>query len=546
MAGGATHTGLISFAGREFRYSYSLPFDSDIQAEVAAMKASGQHSWKTDEQLRIEAASKLELKIKTDTANKILGFLAEAYKERSSLKYPGISQKISESMWIDQIASKYGLVQQDWKKESFERAADVMKPREDAVLDPDGARSYKDGDYIRETELRKIPGMLVDQINLELHKKFLDSDDGVIVDAEISRPSVDDSFGEQIDNIALQISGGGRTDASIAQEMYNLNRFGRTFVGPNRELTGFTFITRPHCNLSTSNLASASHFAPLVHAGPKSLPYAIRCWLDTSFASEVHGSDGKACPFVDYKNPFLVPLCNRLSNLSGWPDFSVATETSEGGFYSENQTVAIGGDQLARGYDFTLNFDEMTNGLIMSIFDYWSQYISMIGDGRLHQYMSDIEHHLMGYTVSIYRFITDHTGRNITRWAKATGCYPKNIPTGTAFNKNKGEGIITATNDVAITFQVHRAEYNNPRILWEFNTLVNRYMGAWNDRSMELGNNISNNFLGVPYITQRNGRTQLVWRYDYVDPTTTKRALATPDPKTLARKPGIAASIVGR
>ena len=520
MATTVTYTGLISFAGREFRYTYEGPSQGAIDAEFSSMRSNTANSWKSDEQLLNEASAKLWNRVRTESADKALTFLHEALKKYAANTHVGISQLHKSPLALDKIASQCGLVPVDYKKEKAGKASQLVEPRPEPVLDPNGAReaANNDFDYMEESELRKVPTKLVDELNIELEMAWDAIPKGTgaknVADAQFSKPDPYDSFGDQINSIALQAAGGGLSDSSISQEMFSLNRFGRTFVGPNRELTGWTFITRPHCNLQISNIASAPQFVPLVHGTPRSIPFAIKAWLDTTFANEVAGGIGRACPFVDFKNPFLVPLCNRLANLSGWPDFSVATETSEGGFFSENQTVSIGGDQLARGYDFPITFDEMNNGLIMSIFDYWTQYISMIGDGRLHQYSSDIENNLLGYTVSIYRFITDHTGRNITRWAKATGCYPKTISNGTVFNKNKGEGLVQSANEVSITFQVHRPEYNNPRILAEFNTLVDRYMGPWNENSFEMGNNIANNFMGIPYISQRGGRTQLVWRCD--------------------------------
>ena len=128
----------------------------------------------------------------------------------------------------------------------------------------------------------------------------------------------------------------------------------------------------------------------------------------------------------------------------------------------------------------------------------------------------------MGYTVSIYRFLTDHTGRRVTRYAKATGSFPKIAPTGVPFNVNQNEWVVTAGNEVSVNFQVHKVDYNDPRTLQEFNKLVTRYLGSspveWNGSHavykngiFEMGNKLSNNFEGHPWITQRNERTELVW-----------------------------------
>ena len=342
--------------------------------------------------------------------------------------------------------------------------------------------------------------------------------DGKTVDLKVLKPSDDLSAGEKVHEIALMSSGFGDAGAQYAQEMVRLNRFAKSLTPVARELTGFTFITRPRLNLSQANIANVRSFAPLLYAEDQSASLAIRFLLDTKLANEY--AKERKCELFDPECPFLTPLVNRLEGINGFPDPQLAVETTEGGFFSEQQTAVIGYDRLAHGQDLQLQFSDLPGNPIMALHDYWVQYMGYIQDGTLAQYTEDIEAHLMAYTVSIYRFITDATGRQITRWAKATGCFPKTLPLGSIFNVNQGDKVVTANREISMPWWSHHIGYNDPIILKEFNMLVRRYNGWIGQHVNANGTPIDlkylraaaiNNRQGVPYITQENGFTELVW-----------------------------------
>lgn len=317
--------------------------------------------------------------------------------------------------------------------------------------------------------------------------------------------------------LALRFGGFGSTDFSQFQFFHNFNIYNKSFTpGTARELRGFTFITRPHLNLTNRNLAHISRFTHLLQADNTSVSMYIRQMLDTSYAHKYGGVGGsRICPLIDTHNPFNVLLCNALVSMNGFPDPDLAIESTAGGFFSEQQTNVIGYNRLAKGQDLQLEFNDYNGGVVLAMHDVWCQYAGYIADGQMMQYLDDIEDNIMGYTVSIYRFMLDHTGRFITRWAKATGCYPKLYPAGTPFNVNEGEQVVAAVKRVTIPYWVHHFDYNNPEILMDFNELVRRYNASITNPDEYAPVRpalINNNLMGIPYVEQREGRFELVFK----------------------------------
>ena len=238
--------------------------------------------------------------------------------------------------------------------------------------------------------------------------------------------------------LAMRFGGFGDADFQMYEHLHDLAMFDKSFVPSPRELRGYTFVTRPHLNLTNGNMAHLSRYTHLLQADNTSTSMYIRQMLDTEYCAKLGGKGGtRYCPLIDVRNPFNVLLCNSLVSINGFPDPDLAIESTAGGFFSEQQTNVIGYNRLAKGQDLQVEFKECEGGLVLAMHDIWCQYMGYVADGQMCQYLSDIEDNIMGYTVSIYRFVTDHTGRFITRWAKATGCFPKLYPTGTPFNLNE-------------------------------------------------------------------------------------------------------------
>lgn len=360
---------------------------------------------------------------------------------------------------------------------------------------------------------------LADNLNFAAHKMISQANanghswknEGLVTRAIPSH--TDKTFLDQVVEMAYETSGAGGSESQLAQVFSRFDRFGKSFAPKNMMFSGYTFFSRPRLCLTDWNICADRKFGALMTTDVKSIPFAIRCLLDTQFASDF--SKASDSPLVDINNPFLIPLCNAVKSISGFNDPMLATETSAGGFFSEDQTVVIGGDRMSRTYDINCQFRDYPGSPILAIIDYWCQYMANLTDGSMQQYSDAIDFNRMDYTVSIYRFLMDRTNRYITRWAKCTGCFPVSPPSGVSFNMNEGDRVVETAASISVPFKANRIEYDDPVILKEFNMLVRRYaLDAAKINGSPKGfahNQAQNNFAGVPYITPTGNGYELVW-----------------------------------
>lgn len=348
---------------------------------------------------------------------------------------------------------------------------------------------------------------------------------------------------------SYRLVGQGRPGNLLQNFLSRMDRHGIALVPPNTMNYGFTFITRPRLNLTTGNLRQSPYFASLMTKDKNSVPFMIRVALDTvlnkaeSLVVPNKSSTKDACDFaeinelsnaaaqsslIDVNNPFLVPLCNGLKGISGWPDFTLETETTEGDFHSGDFTYIKGSDMLNRSTELSLEFRDIQGGIIIAMVYYWILYIAHQAKGLTLAYPDDIYEQRLNYTVSIYRFITDPTRRYVLWWSKATGCIPKSVPIGALFNINQGEVSISSAANYSIPFVANHIEYNHPGILIDFNTLMERYNPQLSPTKLSSNNSsmveipvYSNgqlsadirrlNFMALPYLVPNTQGIELKW-----------------------------------
>lgn len=357
-------------------------------------------------------------------------------------------------------------------------------------------------------------------------------------------------YGQQLRDLMVDLaslsSGSGLANSQLQEFMLGIDRFGKSMIMPNIELRGPTFFTRPRLCFQSSNLRNNPVMAPLDTANPMSTAFAIRALLDTNLAnkdskrSSQYAAAIANCPLINSESPWLTPLSNALTSISGFPDFDLQAEATEGGFFSEQQQYAVGSDDFNRGGAVQCSFREIPGSIISALFFYWLEYMRCVVRGDMLAYADDIDGQILNYTVSIYSFNMDPSSQYITRWVKCTGCFPKNLAVGGFMNKSTQDFTLDNTKSVDVSFVVNKFEYMNPLSLNDFNVLAMKYCPEINERRFLneydrarhdkfTGDPPTNlvrtaipdspfaNFCGLPYIVSDPNGYRLVYRHTQKD-----------------------------
>ena len=330
---------------------------------------------------------------------------------------------------------------------------------------------------------------------------------------------VPDLTREQADEYAFKAiasTGLGSYNASL-QDLYRGNeRFGIRYAVPSREHVGMTFITRPALCLNDDILRQTSILSPLLTEDMRSHTAAVRGMMDPYYAFDNAAEFMEKNPFLVPHNPFITPICNTMVGLTGWPDKTIETHTVHDGFFGENITVVRGCDRMAKSYTLTMNIEDGFGSPSAALFQTWVEYMNRLSRGEANPHEVDINQRLMCYTSSIYRYLFDPSGRFITRFAKATGCYPNTDAMGPSFNWNVGETIIKGANQFSIPWTVNFVEYNDSSIIKSFNRLVSIFNpGIENDSLYEdvAAYELASNRDGIPLIYSDVRTGQFVMKF---------------------------------
>ena len=274
---------------------------------------------------------------------------------------------------------------------------------------------------------------------------------------------------------------------------------------------GITFFTRPDLNLSYDNITVSRRLAVMGTKNLNSLPGYIRCILDPASNSGLFpkghgvGLNRSKSALVDSKSAFVGVLTNNLTSLSGWPDNTIDSFTSEAGLGHEvwnqvdNYTASHG------TFDLTAEFREFEGGLITTLIRTWMEYMSRVADGSMLPYPWSIEEKVLDYYTRIYRFVLDPT-RTFVKHVISTIGYPTAVPDAAKYNFNS-ESPTAPSDSVGIPFKCLTCEVDDPITLLEFNSVVATFNPAMKDGTRESSmvkipqaQALRYNFEGYPYI----------------------------------------------
>lgn len=369
-----------------------------------------------------------------------------------------------------------------------------------------------------------------------------------------------------IDNISRQ-SGYGRRQQAHTNVLYGINHSVVGNIVPyNTDNQGITFFTRPRLNLTYNNIISDRTFTPLLanNGATESMQRAIRVLLDPILGGKDEtsvllaaneGVDLVQTNLIDTDLAFMALLTNHLQSLTGWPDPSADTYQSHDGIYKESWSMI---DGLVRNYStFELNatFRNVAGDPISALFHTWIKYASNVYIGRMMPYPDAILTNEIDYQTRIYRLILDPSRQYVTKIASTGASFPYAVSLGASFsfdadrpfNQNNAQTI-------DVPFRCMGVEYNDPRTILEFNTVVamfNQNMAipqAAGYVKLKPAEKIYHNYYGYPRIDPRT--LELQWWVDPADytpinvnnlgiaNTSGHLTLTSPDPQQIATNSG--------
>lgn len=276
----------------------------------------------------------------------------------------------------------------------------------------------------------------------------------------------------------------GTRDDVIARSFYGINHRQQPLPVPiNKDYFGLTFFTRPELNMSTENLRTVRKFTPLLNKDDTSIQRIIRCTLDPRLANPINGSTPVTCPLIDNKQAFIPFLTNNLLSVSGFPDVSVPTYTSEPGAYGEVYSMVDGITDIYSSYDITVALRNMPGDPITEFFYYWTAYTSAVLEGMMIPYPEKIIEREVDYQTRIYRVVLDHTKTYVKKIMCCAAAFPLNAPIGAAANYESSKPINDSNDQISISFRALGYFCYDNLIIKHFNASVVQANPAMGDQS---------------------------------------------------------------
>lgn len=289
-----------------------------------------------------------------------------------------------------------------------------------------------------------------------------------------------------LDQIALN-AGMPLRDRAISNTFYGLDPVGRNAPIPvNRENHGYTFFTRPMMNMSYNNLIVNRVLSNLLSENPKSLSRMIRATFDPYHQLADYAnfrSEG-----IDNLNPFIPLLSNNLISLSGWPDFTLNTHTSQPGLYREAYSYV---DDIPYNYevfDLQASFRNLSGDPISFMMLMWGWYMGLVYEGVIMPYPELILLNEIDYNTRIYRLIMNADKTHVTRIGATGAAFPITAPIGNIFNF-EGDGsqtpFTTANDQISVNFRCMGFIYYDNILVYQFNRTMEIFNANMSDRNRE-------------------------------------------------------------
>lgn len=277
----------------------------------------------------------------------------------------------------------------------------------------------------------------------------------------------------------------GSIERASANNLYGINhRLIPTAVPSNKDRYGLTFFVRPQLNMTQDNLRNIRYFYSLLTSNNTSIQKVVRCLLDPRIVPGIEfvrgGGEnkkslrlpGSQCPLVDNQNPFIPILTNNLISISGWPDLTVPTFTSEPGQYKEAYSQADGVSRNFESFDIDASFRNVRGDPIIMLFYVWCHYQALVFEGKMVPYFDFLAENEIDYNTRIYRLVMDSTNMYVTKIAATGAAFPISVNMSSFFDFNNEKPFNDQSREISVRFRCMGAEYLDDVLIYEFNRTV--------------------------------------------------------------------------
>ncbi len=281
---------------------------------------------------------------------------------------------------------------------------------------------------------------------------------------------INSSIDELFENMPL-----GSVSKAIGNNLYGINfRQTGNAVPMAKDMYGFTFFTRPQLNLTQTNITNYRNFYNLLTQNKASYQFYTRLMLDPRLGSKA----GITSPLVDPFNPFIPILTNNIVSLSGWPDITLPTYTSEAGLYGEEHSIVDGAVNHFESYDLDVTFRNTKGNPLLYLFYIWETYATLVYEGILNPYLDMIVENEIDYNTRIYRIVLDQQKRYVTNIGCTGASFPISNPVGATFDYNIDKPYNTANKEINIRFKCNGFLAFSDIIKLNFNKVLGIFNGS--------------------------------------------------------------------
>lgn len=282
---------------------------------------------------------------------------------------------------------------------------------------------------------------------------------------------------DKVISTVLRQSGYGSDNTSLSDLLRGPSTSGLgNLTQANQDSQGWTFFTKPCCNLHPDNIDGVRKLAYLADEDPRSIGKAIKALLTTRKFNLRNGDIATPSELVDEDQAFNYLMSGTLKSLTGFPDHVATFFSSDEGVAKESYGWIDSRHEFYGEFSLNATFQNIEGDLLTSYLSALHQYQSNVAYGSMMPWNEFRAMNAVDYQFRIYRLVVDKTKENILKIASTGPCMIETPADGAAFNY-ASENVMAADNaEISIPIKVTTGvRYNDPKIVDDFNRTVAFY-----------------------------------------------------------------------